>query len=197
MNILLDLEFAREHQRELLREAEQRQLAHRLSMARTKASEPAKRNIEVRWGLAEDEPKIAELFELNGMSRRAVFEEQFIVAEEDGEILAAMSYRTVPKRLVLGLLVADPWGGERELAAALYAGVRGLAQEMGAREILAQPDRHRNYPREAGYRRRAGGWRLDTTPLSGSRAELPAGVRYRIVALLEASALTLFRAFRG
>ncbi|MGH3145267.1 MAG: hypothetical protein ACRDTR_05645, partial [Rubrobacter sp.] len=89
------------------------------------------RDIGIRWGLAGDEPRIVELLDLNGMPRRAACEEQFVVAEEDGEVLAAMGYRTAPKRLHLGSVIADPWAGERDLALALYAGVRGLAREMG------------------------------------------------------------------
>jgi ferredoxin len=36
----------------------------------TEASEPVKRDIEIRWGLPEDEPRIVELLELNGMHGR-------------------------------------------------------------------------------------------------------------------------------
>jgi hypothetical protein len=57
----------------------------------------------VRWGLEEDEAQIAELMELNGMRRALAFEERFIVAEGDGKVLAALRYRTEPKRLLLGL----------------------------------------------------------------------------------------------
>ena len=78
--------------------------------------------IEVRWGLHEDEARIATLLELNGMRRALAFEERFIVAEKGRKILAALRYRTEPKRLLLGLLVSDPWTQERLLAVALYAG---------------------------------------------------------------------------
>jgi hypothetical protein len=202
----LDFEVAEERRTELLREANQRRLARKLREARKarpeelfgkEAGEPVKRDIEVRWGLAEDEPRIAELLELNGMPCRAAFEERFIVAEEDGEVLAALRYRTAPKRLLLGLIVADPWAGERALAVALYAGAKGLAREMGVWEIRAQSDGHADYLREAGYRRRAGEWRLDTTqPLEG-RTELPAGGWRRALALFGAPAVPFFRAFRG
>ena len=57
--------------------------------------------------------------------------------------MAAVRYRTESKRLVLGLLVADPWAGrgpfgvgphgEGRLVAALYAGARGLAAQAGPR----------------------------------------------------------------
>ena len=36
----------------------------------TEASEPVKRDIEIRWELPEDEPRIVELLELNGMHGR-------------------------------------------------------------------------------------------------------------------------------
>ena len=103
--------------------------------------------------------RIVELLDLNGMPRRAASEEQYVVAEEDGQLLAAVAYRTESKRLHLGAVVADPWAGERELAVALYAGARGLAHEMGVLEILSGRKGNMAYLREAGYRRRAGGWR--------------------------------------
>jgi hypothetical protein len=46
--------------------------------------------IEVSWGLEEDEEGIAELMDLNGMRRALAFEEQFVVAERGGKILAAL-----------------------------------------------------------------------------------------------------------
>jgi hypothetical protein len=199
MNDLLVVEAAREHRGELLRETERR-LTRKLNEARkahTEASEPVKRRIEIRWGSPEDEPRIVELLELNGMPRRAAFEEQFVVAEEDGEVLAALAYRTAPKRLLLGLLVADPWAGERELAVALYAGGRDLAQEMGVREIRARSAGRAGYPREAGYRRRAGEWRLDVAPPSGSRSGSPTAGWRRILVLWGVSVVPFFRAFRG
>ena len=80
--------------------------------------------IQVRWGLAEDEAQIAELLELNVMDRILASEERFVVAaaKPGGKVLAALRYRTEPKRLLLGLLVSDPWTQERPLAVALYAG---------------------------------------------------------------------------
>ena len=82
-----------------------------------------------------------------------------------------------------GLLVADPWPGrggfgERRLAVTLYAGARGLALELGAREIVAKTDRiGADYLQEAGYRRWGGGYRPETArparprykPLEGRR----------------------------
>ena len=112
-----------EHRRELLREAQERQLAREARKARETFAHSKKRPgaVEVRWGLPEDEAKVAELLELNGIPRCVAFEERFVVAERDSEVLAAMRYRTEPKRLLLGLLVGDPWAGERHLAVALYA----------------------------------------------------------------------------
>jgi hypothetical protein len=40
--------------------------------------------VEVRWGFREDEARVAELLELNGVPRWAAFEERYIVAEEKG-----------------------------------------------------------------------------------------------------------------
>lgn len=167
----LSSEVAREHRKELVREADRRRLEPRLGRTRrshtasprdAKAGEQAERNVEIRWGLAEDESGIVELLDLNGMPRRAASEEQYVVAEEDGQLLAAMAYRMAPKRLHLGGVVADPWAGERDLAVALYAGARGLARDMGVREVLARSDARADYPREAGYRRKLGGRRLRT-----------------------------------
>ena len=154
--------------------------------------------IEVRWGLHADAAQIAELLELNGLWRWAAFEDRFIVAERDGRVLAALKYRTESKRLLLGLLVSDPWATERALAVTLYAGAGELALEMGAREVRARSVLHADdYPYEAGYRRRyLGGWFLDATlPLRHPKG-LPAGGWRRMVALLGIPAVPFFRAFR-
>ena len=157
--------------------------------------------IEVRWGLREDEEGIVQLMELNGLLRAMAFEERFIVAaaKPGGKVLAALQYRTEPKRLLLGLLVSDPWVEERPLAVALYAGAGELAREMGAREVLARSVLHaEDYPYEAGYRwRYPGGWHLDATRLLHRRKELPAGGWRRMVTLLGVPAVPFFRAFRG
>lgn len=153
--------------------------------------------IEVRWGCPEDEAGIAVLLELNGMPRWAAFEERFIVvAGPDGWILAALRYRTSSKRLFLGMLVADPWGGERVLARALYSGAGDLAREMGMREVLA--DRYADYPYDVGYYRGRGrgGWRLDAARVPEIREELPAGGWRRVFALMGAVATPFSRAFR-
>jgi hypothetical protein len=194
-----NFEVWEERHKDLMREAENNRLAHEVREARLEEGvdearvEPAE-GIEVRWGLLEDESRIAALLEFNGMPRWSAFEERYIVAEKDGEILAALRYRTEPKRLLLGLLVADPWAEERPLALALYAGAGELAREMGVGEVLARllPN-NGDYPREAGYRRRGRReWRLDATR---SREELPAGGWRRILALLGIVAVPFFRAF--
>jgi hypothetical protein len=152
--------------------------------------------IEVRWGLLEDEAKIADLLQLNGMPRWVAFEERYVVAQEDGEILAALRYRTEPKRLLLGLLISDPWAEERPLAVALYAGARELAQEMGVGEVLARPFPHADYPREAGYRRRGRReWRLEVARAPQAREEPAVGRWRRLFGLLGVPAVPFFRAF--
>jgi predicted GNAT family acetyltransferase len=192
MNGWAEFEAAEERRGELLREAERWRLVKALRRARKArrrhegsvygaSGEPERGGIEVRWGMAEDEPRIARLLELNGMPRWVAFEERYVVAEEDGEILAALRYRTEPKRLVLGLLVTDPWAEERSLAVALYAGAVELASEMGAKEIRARADRHSDYPREAGYRRRRGDWHLDVTRSGTIGEEAPPKGRWRRV----------------
>lgn len=154
-----------DHREELLREAERARLVRQVRAGRARREESrveVPEGIEVRWGLLEDEEKIADLLQLNGMPRWVAFEERYVVAERDGEILAALRYRTEPKRLLLGLLVGDPWAEERPLAVALYAGARELAREMGVDEVIARPFPHADYPREAGYRRRGRReWRLN------------------------------------
>ena len=153
--------------------------------------------IEVRWGLVEDEPEIGELLELNGMLRPLAFEERFIVAEKQGKVLAAVRYRTEPKRLLLGLFVADPWADERRLAVTLYAGARELAREMGVKEVFVRPLRHGDYPHEVGYRPTADGWQLDVTRPLNRRKELPAGSWRRAFALLGVFSVPFFRHSAG
>jgi hypothetical protein len=76
---------------ELLREAERERLA-RAVRAAGRREEPVEveEGIEVRWGLLEDEAKVADLLQLNGMPRWLAFEERYVVAERDGEVLAAV-----------------------------------------------------------------------------------------------------------
>jgi hypothetical protein len=161
--------FAGRHQ-ELLREASQERLAQELRRARKASAEgsptsdataPAEKRPEVRPGLAEDAPRIAALLELNGIPRWVAFEERFIIAEDDGRLVAVLRFREDCEQLYLGLLVADPWAEEHSLAVALYTGARVMAHEFGLREIQARTRQNETHPREAGYRRWRGGWRLD------------------------------------
>ena len=184
-----------ERHKELIREAEHRRLVRGLREAR-KESRSGENYlklpgaIEVRWGLLEDEPGIAKLLELNGMPRWIAFEERHIVAEKEGEILAALRYRTEPKRLLLGSLVSDPWAEERPLAVALYAGAGELGREMGVGEIVARSFPYKDYPREAGYRRRGRReWRLDPTQYGETREQPVAGRWKRLFGLLGVTAV--------
>ena len=190
-----------ERHKELVREAENRRLVREARKERAEKRSgrgpagPAK-DIEVRWGLLEDEGRIADVLELNGMPRWIAFEERYIVAEKDGEILAALRYRTESKRLLLGLLVSDPWAEERPLAVALYAGARELTREMGVGEVIARLSSQADYPHEAGYRRRGRHeWRLDAAVARESRKELPAGGWRRAFALLGTLSVPFFGAF--
>ncbi len=141
--------------------------------ARRRGGEPvgaAGEGVRVRWGLPADDEKVSELLELNGISRRMVYEERFIVAEKDGHVVAAVAYRTESKRLLLGRLLVDPWADERVLAVALYAGAGKLAREMGVRKVRARTEHRAKHPSGAGYRRRLGGWRLDVPRVMEDRA---------------------------
>ena len=169
MGDLFGLEMAKVRQEELLREAEERRIARSLRRfrrgAKGRSEEPAEpEGVEVRWGLAGDERAVADLLELNGMPRWISFEDRFVVAEKDGKVLGAVRYRTESKRLILGLLVVDPWAGEERLARALYRGAGELARELGVHEVVASASLAR-YPGMAGYRRRGRGWRLDVRRL--------------------------------
>jgi hypothetical protein len=163
------LEAAKVRQEELLREAEERRIGRALRRFRRgkgRREEPVELGgVGVGWGLAQDEPAVADLLELNGMPRWVSFEERFVVAKKDGKVLGAVRYRTESKRLLLGLLVVDPWVGEEPLAAALYRGAGELAREIGAHEVVASASQTR-YPGRAGYRHRGRGWRLDVRRLS-------------------------------
>ena len=162
------LETAKGRQQELLREAEERRIARALRRFRRGGGrggrgKPAELGgVKVRWGLEGDEGAVADLLELNGMPRWISFEERFVVAERDGKVLGAVRYRTESKRLILGLLVVDPWAGEELVAPALYRGAGELAREIGAGEVVASASRS-DYPGRAGYRRWGLGWRLHVT----------------------------------
>ena len=161
MGLWVEFEAWRQRRGELIREAQERALAREARRARSAfaATEERPVGIGVRWGLAEDEAAVADLLELNGMPRWVAFEERFVVAEREGRIVGAVRYATESKRLALGLLVVDPWAGERRTAKALYSGAAHLAREMGVAEVVAARGSRANYPREAGYRRFGRGWR--------------------------------------
>jgi hypothetical protein len=167
---LFAIEMAKARQEELLGEAEERRMARALrrfarGVEKGGKGEPAEfEGVVVRWGLAVDEPAVAGLLELNGMPRWISFEDRFVVAEEDGRVLGAVRYRTESKRLILGLLVVDPWAGEERLARALYRGAGGLARELGVHEVVATAPRA-GYSATVGYRHRGRGWRLDVRRL--------------------------------
>ena len=195
MDFLAEIGSWRRRREELIREAQTRALAREARKAGEAfaAAEERPVGVGVRWGLAEDEAAVAELLELNGMPRWVAFEERFVVAERDGRIVGAVRYRTESKRLLLGLLVVDPWGGERRTAEALYAGARELAEELGAGEVVASAARA-DYPRAAGYRRSGHWWRSAVS--RGDEDALPGGWR-RVFGLWGARAVPFHRAFRG
>jgi hypothetical protein len=128
--------------------------------------------------------------------RQKAFEERFILAEEKGEVLTVLSYQMASKRLLLELLVADPWAEERTLATALYAGAAALAWEAGIGEVRARPNPYGDYPGEVGYRWWRGGWRSDATFPFEVWGRLPAGGWHRVFALPGFGAVPFFRAFR-
>ncbi len=175
MSDMFDLWVIRERHHELLREAGQARLARELSLVRRDRGDgtPAGngsaydvRQRKARQGVPEDAPRIAGLLEVNDISCWVAFEERFLVVEEAGEILAALRFRQDFERLYLGFLVTVPWIEERPLAIALYTGARDVARGLGLREIRAQAPRNKTYLKQAGYRRRRGGWRLKITDYS-------------------------------
>jgi hypothetical protein len=190
-----DLELAREWREELLREARERRIARTLRKARQSVREGRRgvpresEGVQVGWGLAEEESAVADLLELNGIPRWVAFEERFIVAQKNGKLLGAVRYRMESKRLLLGLLVVDPWAAEERMALALYRGAGDLAPEISAREVIAAVSQA-GYPGQSGYHRWGRGWRLDVTRHSG------AGGRHRPLGMFGALAMPLYRAFR-
>lgn len=169
MSGLGDWWFTGRHQ-ELLREARQERLAQELRRARKTGAEesptrdattPREMGTEVRPSRVKDVRRIAELLELNEIPRWVAFEERFIIAEDDGKLVAVLRFRADSERLYLGLLVTDPWAEEHSVAVALYAGARVLACGLDLREIRARTRQNETHPRDAGYRRCIGGWRLD------------------------------------
>jgi hypothetical protein len=191
------VEMARMRREELLREAGERRLARTLRVGpfggrdELRDAVSGSEEVRVRWGLAEDESAVADLLQLNGMPRWVAFEERFIVAERGGKVLGALRYRTESKRLLLGLLVVDPWAGEERLARALYAGAGDLARELGVGEVVASASRA-NYPGEAGYRRRGRDWRLDTAQARESDGVATGGWR-RVLSLFGTLAVPFHR----
>jgi hypothetical protein len=145
---------------------------------------------------AEDVARITELLQMNGMPPWLAAEEVFLVAERDGEVLAALAYRVGVRRLSLGVLAVDPWERERPLARALYAGAHALAQSMGIKEVRAQSTVCGGYPYDVGYRWRGCGWMLEPDRLLELRERLPEGGWRRVLALLGFSGVPFFRAFR-
>ncbi len=161
----LDVELARERRRELFREAARLRLAR--EVARPAAGGVQQEGVRVRWGLAEDEAAVADLLQLNGMARWVAFEERFIVAERDGKLVGAVRYATESKRLSLGLLVVDPWAGERRTARALYRGAVDLARGLGTSDVWATAEWGSAYPGEVEYRRAGRGWRSSVPSRGG------------------------------
>jgi hypothetical protein len=138
--------------------------------------------IEVRPALPEDEPRVAELLELSSVPRRGAVEEAFLLAERDGEVLAALGCRVADGRLLLGNLSSDPRVEERPLARLLYAEAGVLARSVGLGEVRARqaPGDH---PYKVGYRRWPGGWRPDADRPLRLRERLPEGGWRRALAL--------------
>src|ERR687894_2734379 len=196
MGTWAEIEVWRRRREELIREAQERALAREARKVREAFAPVEERpgvpaGMTVRWGLAEDESAVADLLQLNGMPRWVAFEERFIVAERGGKVLGALRYRTESKRLLLGLLVVDPWAGEERLAQALYAGAGDLARELGVGEVVASASRA-NYPGEAGYRRRGRDWRLDTAQARESDGVATGGWR-RVLSLFGTLAVPFHR----
>lgn len=195
-----DFGFWRDRREDLLREtAEQRQAKEaRRGMSATRGGRKGD-VAEVRWGVVADEPAVAVLLELNGMPRWVAFEERFIVAEgAGGRLLAAMRYRTEPKRLILGLPVVDPWAGESRMVGTLYGGAVELARGMGVDEVVTRPagparNAQSAYLREAGWRRDF----LSDAVRTQAVRELPQGGWRRLISLLGVAAVPFSRAFKS
>lgn len=195
MDFWEDLGVWKRRREELIREAQERALAREARKVREAFAAVEERPVgfATRWGMAEDEPAVAEILELNGMPRWVAFEERFIVAEKDGKIVGALRYMTESKRLLLGLLVVDPWAGERKTAKALYAGARELAEELGANEVVAAAT-GADYPRAAGYHRFGRRWFASAA--RSDRGDPSGGGWRRKLALWGALAVPFHRTFR-
>lgn len=175
-----DFRAWRKRRKELLAEEQDRALAREAYRVRKAfaAAERSRPDAEVRWGLAEDEAKVAELLELNGMPRWVAFEERFVVAEVGGEVAAAVRCQTGPKRLLLGLLVADPARDEGALAEALYAGARALAWEAGIPTVAVRGSESPHPEQEADFCRGGRDLQADATAVSASFPR-PSGCPWR------------------
>jgi acetyltransferase (GNAT) family protein len=199
MGMWVEIEVWRQRRAELIREAQERALAREARKVREAFAAVEERpagvplGMKVRWGLAEDEPAVADLLELNGMPRWVAFEERFIVAQKNGKLVGAVRYATESKRLTLGLLVVDPWAGERRVSKALYAGSRELARELGTNVVVASEARA-NYPRAAGFRHHGRTWHARVPRSDGGSSS---GGRWgRLFGLWGTMAVPFYRAFR-
>ena len=152
---------------------------------------------EVRRSRPADSTKVAELLEINGMSRRLAGEEAFLVAERGGEVLAALAYRVGVRRLSLGVLVTDPWEPERHLARMLCAEAFLVAREMGLEEVRALPPATEISPTTMSDTvSGAAFWRPGADDGLEFRGALPEGGWRRALALWGTMAVPFFRAFR-
>jgi hypothetical protein len=191
----------RERRKKALRGAQERALDREAGKAREVfAHSDGRAAVEVRWGLRSDESRIAELLELNGMPRWVAYEERFVVAEDGGEVMAAVRYRTEPGCLLLGLLVADPWRDGEALAVALYSKARALAWDAGIPTLVARVSGNPGAARAAGFRRPAWGLRAEATagatiaPVPPPKPpRLPAGSWQRAMSLWGRLAVPFFR----
>ena len=199
MGTWAEIEVWRQRRAELIREAQERALAREARKVRAAFAAAEERpagvtlGMEVRWGLAEDEPAVADLLQLNGMPCWVAFEERFIVAEKKGKLVGAVRYATESKRLTLGLLVVDPWAGERRVSKALYAGSRELARELGA-DVVVASGACANYPRAAGFRHRGRMWHAGVPRSDGGSSS--GGRLRRLLGLWGMMAVPFYRAFR-
>jgi hypothetical protein len=165
------------------------------SQAERKEGRSELSEIEVRWGGSTDRNGVARILELNSIPGWIAFEERFIVAEERGEILAVVRYRTGCECLLLGPLAVDPWPDEHRFAVALYSGAGKLALEIGLREVWAESNDRREYLLDAGYRRHVSGWHLNEIPSYDELEGLPKSGWRRALSLWGASNIPFFRAF--
>ncbi|WP_273887233.1 hypothetical protein [Rubrobacter naiadicus] len=117
--------------------------------------------IEMRWSLPEDKNRIADLLEISDLPRWLAARENFLVAERDGEVQAALEYRMACGQLVLGILVSDLFVDHPSMAKALYTEAYAMAWVMGVEKIRALPTMNGEYPGEVGYSRWNSCWRLN------------------------------------